>query len=72
LGIYQWNDIFETANRDINQNIMVIRFSDTELFKNFVSFDEVKNVLSQTASIMSPRFISHEKFAKIYKQGVHK
>jgi predicted GNAT family acetyltransferase/predicted nucleic acid-binding protein len=72
LGIYQWNDIFETANRDINQDIMVIRFSDTELFKNFVSFDEVKNVISQTASIMSPRFISHEKFAKIYKQGVHK
>jgi predicted nucleic acid-binding protein len=34
LGIYDWNHVFELAKRDVETDIMALRFSDTELLKN--------------------------------------
>ncbi|WP_052672451.1 GNAT family N-acetyltransferase [Aliterella atlantica] len=38
LGVYEFKNVFETANKDLNNQIMAVRFSDTELFSNPVPF----------------------------------
>ncbi len=70
LGVYQLSDV-ESISKDKNTgNIMAIRFSNTELFHNPVSFKELQQVLNKNNSFLfSPYEIPKESFIKLYNDG---
>ena len=68
LGIYQWEDVYATAERDITKQIAAFRFRMTERFKHPVSMAFLKE-LGIRGPFMSPRRITPSQFAAIYKKG---
>jgi predicted nucleic acid-binding protein len=75
LGIYSWNDVYRTANNDINNKIVAIHFGKTELFKNPIDWQALQTMLSGVGninkSIITATPIPSEVFMKMYKQGVN-
>ena len=72
LGVYEWKNVYETAERDINSNIMAFRFSHTEPFNAPVSWREMQQLLKRngiTSSIQSPTAIDTETFTELYRAG---
>lgn len=70
LGIYELDNVIDIAQKQ-DDDIMAIRFCDTELFVKPVSLKNVKNILGKQSNIQSPVYISKEKFAKIYTLGIY-
>lgn len=68
LGIYEWINVWELAGRNPTEDIMAIRFSDTERLRAPVALGELEK-LGVSAPIMSPRPLTKETFAKIYSLG---
>ncbi len=75
LGVYEWKNIFDIANKNINNKIMAFRFSNTELFNNPVPWKSLKKILQQehnrTAPIQSPIKISNKCFIRLYKLAIN-
>jgi predicted nucleic acid-binding protein/GNAT superfamily N-acetyltransferase len=73
LGIYQWNDLMRITEGDPGQEIMALRFSNTELFRSPVSLDDLRRILRETENktpvLQSPQPVSPQSFARIYKMG---
>jgi hypothetical protein len=72
FGIYEWRHVLETAKEDINQPIMVLRFSNTELFTRGVSLGELRGLYTETGrhvSVQGPSRVSAQLFAQIYQRG---
>ena len=65
LGIFKWEDIKSISKSEI----MAIRFSNTEIFKNPISLDRIHELLESNAQIQSPRLVTNEAFFKIYSLG---
>ncbi len=68
LGVYEWKDVFATAKKDINKEIMAIHFHDTELLKP-VPWKKFQNVLAKYSvanQLQSPIRIPQEAFNEIY------
>lgn len=73
LGIYSWKEIYDLAKNDINNSIMALKFSGTELFNQPVEYPDLKNILEANESkiqVMSPFSIPPNAFIDIYKKGV--
>jgi hypothetical protein len=68
LGIYEWRNVFDLADKNLDEEIMAIRFSDTERFHTPVSLENLER-LGIASPIQSPRPIPQEVFAKIYSMG---
>lgn len=45
LGIYEWKDVFLTAKENISNEIMALRFSETEMLNKPLPWDEVTKKL---------------------------
>ncbi|MCF6354804.1 MAG: hypothetical protein L3J26_06830 [Candidatus Polarisedimenticolaceae bacterium] len=75
LGVYSWNDVYRTANNDINNKIIAIHFGKTELFKTPIDWQTLQTMLSGLGninkSIITATKIPSEVFMKMYKQGVN-
>jgi hypothetical protein len=72
LGVYQWRHVFEVAGRDINQDIMALKFSDTELFTSPIRWGDVQSILKRAecpSQLMSPHRIPNSIFAELYALG---
>ncbi|QSJ20850.1 GNAT family N-acetyltransferase [Nostoc sp. UHCC 0702] len=70
LGVYHERNV-EDIGKDKNGDIMAIRFSDTELFKNRVYFQELQQVIKKNnLSLPSPYKITNELFIKLYNLGI--
>jgi predicted nucleic acid-binding protein/GNAT superfamily N-acetyltransferase len=72
LGIYEWKHIFKTAHSNIGQNIMALKFSDTELFPKPMSWKRLQDILKSngiSTQIQQPLSISSEIFLKIYSEA---
>lgn len=73
LGVYQWKNILELANNNVETEIMAVKFDSTELFDNPLHLDDLKRIIYETESrnlcLQSPVRISNESFIKIYRQG---
>jgi hypothetical protein len=68
LGVYEWRDVIETARGDIENNIMAIRFHDTELL-NPVEWDVFQGILKEhgvKTNLESPIRIPPAVFQAIY------
>jgi len=72
LGIYQWKEVYETAHGDIDRAIMVLKFSDTELLPNPVTWDDVQATLKANgvaSRLQSPLLVPGCVFLALYSQG---
>lgn len=72
LGIYSWKDVFKTAKANIGNDIMAIKFSETELFKNPISMKDLSKILSRRGKgllLQSPLKVTNDVFLEIYKLG---
>ncbi len=73
LGIYEWKDVLNVAKGNADNEIMAVRFSDTELFSRPISWNDFQQTLfrleSHKSQIQSPIRISTETFVQIYKLG---
>jgi GNAT superfamily N-acetyltransferase len=72
LGIYNWENVFEVAKKDLDREIMALRFSDTELFKNPIEWNELQSILRSggcNTQIQSSVRVSAELFAQLYRRA---
>lgn len=72
LGIYQWKDVFKIAGEDVDKKIMAVKFSDTVLFKNPISWEDLQKVLREEGApnnIQSPIRITPAAFSRLYALG---
>jgi GNAT superfamily N-acetyltransferase len=70
LGVYKLTDI-QNISMDKDGYIMSIRFSDTELFNNSVSKQQLQQILSKdNLLLISPYRITEEDFMKVYNLGM--
>jgi predicted nucleic acid-binding protein len=73
LGVYKWEHVYDLAQRNIDNSIMALRFSDTELFAAPVNHRELLAVLRRggvKTQLQSPVAISPETFAHLYRTGM--
>jgi predicted transcriptional regulator len=68
LGIFKMEDI-KSISKDSRNEIMAIRFSNTEIFENPVPLGKIHEFLGKKAQIQSPRLVANEAFFKIYSIG---
>ncbi|MFK7800042.1 MAG: GNAT family N-acetyltransferase [Anaerolineae bacterium] len=73
LGIYEWENVFEVAKNDTENEIMAFKFSKTEVFKNPVSRKQLSEMWSKNKQtrfhIQAPLRISNDEFIEIYQYG---
>jgi len=73
LGIFQWKDIYQTANENIENEIMAFVFSDSELLNNVINLKDIKNIYTKHTGknymILSPIKIDSSLFIELYKLG---
>jgi len=74
LGIYRWEDVFNVAKRQVGQDIMAFRFSNTEVFSTPISRDDLREIWREetggTFHIQTPISIPRQRFFRLYKIGV--
>ena len=68
LGVFKLEDI-KLISKNAKNEIMAVKFSNTEIFKNPVSLDKIHEILESKAQIQSPRLVTNEAFFKIYSLG---
>ncbi|OUL30207.1 GNAT family N-acetyltransferase [Nostoc sp. 106C] len=72
LGVYSFKDVLSTADNNLENKLMAIRFSDTEMFKTPIYFEEIKEVLGNNFTLQSPYKITEQQFYKLYNKGMFK
>jgi predicted nucleic acid-binding protein/GNAT superfamily N-acetyltransferase len=68
LGIYEWRDVYAAAKNDISNDVVAFRFRMTERFRNPVDMNAL-STFDIRGPFMSPRRISEDQFAAIYRVG---
>jgi predicted nucleic acid-binding protein/ribosomal protein S18 acetylase RimI-like enzyme len=74
LGIYEWQHVFATANNKLDQPIMAIRFSHTELFHQPIPLSEIKSAYKDNNCglvLQGPSRVSRELFTQFYRKGMN-
>ena len=70
-GVYTWDDVYSTAKCNIDNEIMAIKFSHTELFKKPLEwsiFQEILRSHGTATQIQSPTKITNPAFLEIYEK----
>lgn len=70
LGIYEWKQLLSLAKNDTDNEVMCVRFSNTELFSDPIPWTHLSSLLRDfgyAGNLQSPRRISREAFANIYR-----
>lgn len=73
FGVYEWENIYNLANDDVEKEVMVLRFKNTEVFKKPISYDAVRDIFKRNETgvqLLSPTKISTDIFNEIYSLGV--
>jgi predicted nucleic acid-binding protein/GNAT superfamily N-acetyltransferase len=76
LGIYKWDDVYnDVANKDLDKNIMVFKFSKTEIFKSPIHLSELQSIWikydrKNFNNAVSPLLITNDRFLQLYSQGM--
>jgi hypothetical protein len=74
LGIYEWPQVLAAARGNINQPIMALRFSHTELFRRPIPRAELRAAYTESGCglmLQSPsRVPTPQLFAQLYRQGM--
>lgn len=75
LGIYKWEDVYKAADKNIDNEIMAIKFSHTQLFSNPVKHAKIEKIAKEnnhSLQVFSPYKITQKVFIDIYKEGIIK
>lgn len=73
LGVYRWDDVFEIAEQNLDNDVMAFQFSATELFSRPIHWDSAREVLQRhghKARIQSPVKITEACFLELYQLGM--
>ena len=74
LGVYEWSDVIGLADNDENRDVMVLRFSHTELLTSPIPWADLQKMLEQEEGrrllIQSPTRISTSCFLRLYELGI--
>lgn len=74
LGVYRWEDVFSVARGRIDREIMAFRFSNTEVFSNPITRNELQEIWREEVGgrfhIQAPIAVPKERFFRIYKLGL--
>ena len=69
-GVYKWNHIYTLAKNNIDNEIMAIKFKNTENFKVCIPFNDVNDILKSHGQnknqFQSPVKIDQKSFEEIY------
>ncbi|MXO04008.1 GNAT family N-acetyltransferase [Flavobacterium sp. HBTb2-11-1] len=72
LGIYEWKHVAETAKK--SNEVMAFVFSDTEIFKNSIPLNQIKELIKKLENknfmALSPVEIKTETYLALYKLGM--
>lgn len=72
-GVYDWEDIYKSAGEDPKKLMKALKFSDTEVFCNPISLEQISELMKQNGkaanTFASPVLITKEIFNQIYKIG---
>lgn len=72
-GILAWKDIFNgICERDVNREIMALRFSRTFMFRHRITLREIRAVFKESQiplALESPSTLSFNTFEKLFKLG---
>ncbi len=66
LGVYKLEDLIKITKNKPNEDIMAIRFSDTQIFSNVITLKELQDILKKQITLQGSLKITPEQFAKIY------
>ena len=72
FGILDWKEVFALCDKDINKEIMVMRFSHTFPFRNRVDLNKMQEVyraFGKYPVVQSPSKLKTELFKNIYLLG---
>ncbi len=72
LGVYRWNDVYETAHFDIDREVLAFRFSRTELLDTSISLPRLREIFNRASAFMSPTKISSRDFMTVYREGMNR
>jgi hypothetical protein len=74
LGVYKWKDVLGIAKGEADQEIMALRFSNTEVFRNPIHRGDLQKIWEEEETvkfhIQSPISIPNQRFFRLYKMGV--
>jgi GNAT superfamily N-acetyltransferase/predicted nucleic acid-binding protein len=71
LGVYEWKSVLDVAHNKLDNDIMAIRFTDTEPFSNPIPLKRLPEVLGKKVTVQGTFYISKEDFAKLYTLGTY-
>ena len=69
LGIYEFQNVLKTAKGNLHQEIMAIKFSDTELFCKPIELKEIEKIIGRKIAVRTPYKITSNAFGMIYNKG---
>ena len=65
-GVYEWEHIYDLCDKNINNPIRALKFSQTEVFKSPVKYSTVIKILGKNNTFASPVEIPTSVFTQIY------
>lgn len=72
LGVYEWeNVLLDVAHNKLDNDIMAIRFTDTEPLSNPIPLKKLQEILGKKVTMQGTFYISKDDFAKLYTLGTH-
>ena len=72
FGVLEWRDLYEMCGRDPSKDLMALKFSNTFLFQNPISLDNVRSVYAENdagLSLQGPSKVSPEIFRELFQKG---
>ena len=72
FGVLEWRDLYKMCDRDSSKELMVLKFSNTFLFQEPVSLNNVRSVYAENdagLSLQGPSKVSPKIFRELFQKG---
>ena len=73
LGVYEWANVFDIAENNLDNELLAFKFSRTEVFPSPVSRTNLKEMWKtqgKNFNVQGPLQITKEQFFEIYAKGM--
>ncbi|MFB2920140.1 MULTISPECIES: GNAT family N-acetyltransferase [Aerosakkonema] len=70
FGVYEKEDLLKLIKNEVNNDIIALRFSDTEVFSNPITLKDVQKVLGNKTTMRSRFKITKYSFITLYTMGM--
>ncbi|MYC08183.1 MAG: GNAT family N-acetyltransferase [Chloroflexi bacterium] len=73
FGILEWEDLYELCDRDVDADIMALKFSHTFTFRNPVALNELRKIFleeeNRNLNVQSPVQMDFSTFERVFQLG---